>query len=145
MNTQGFSTRARRRLWCRLRSDERGSVTAELVVAVPALLLLLLVIAQFAIWAHATHVAQAAAFQALSSTRVQGANSADGKQQARTVLAQLGGGPLRSAHATVSRGAEQSIVEVTGYAARVIPFLDIQVSAHAVGPNERFVEPEANG
>ncbi|WP_255375617.1 TadE/TadG family type IV pilus assembly protein [Saccharomonospora sp. CUA-673] len=119
-------------------------MTAELVVAVPALLLLLLVIAQFAIWAHASHVAQTAASQALSSTRVQGATNTDGRQHARAVLAQLGGGPLHSAHVAVSRDAEQSSVEVAGYAARVIPFLDLRVSARAVGPNERFVEPEAS-
>ncbi|MGH3185480.1 MAG: TadE/TadG family type IV pilus assembly protein, partial [Streptosporangiaceae bacterium] len=41
---------------CRWR-DERGSATAELVIATPLLLLLILAIVQFALWEHATHVA----------------------------------------------------------------------------------------
>lgn len=134
-----------RRGWPRLGGDERGSVTAELVIAVPALLLLLLVIAQFAIWAHATHIAQAAASQALSAARVQGASSADGHAQAEEVLTQLGGGPLHNPNAAVTRGPEQSTVDITGHAARVIPFVDLPVHARAVGPSERFVPPETSG
>ncbi|GAA4884472.1 pilus assembly protein [Pseudonocardia sp. C8] len=134
-----------RQVWRRFGGDERGSVTAELVLAVPALLLLLLVIAQFAVWAHATHIAQAAASQALSGARVQGGSSADGQAQAGSVLAQLGGGPLHDPRAAVTRGPEQSTVEITGHAARVVPFLDLPVRARAVGPSERFVPPEANG
>src|SRR3954447_6617897 len=44
------------------RRVESGSVSVELVVATP-LLLLLLCIVQFAVWWHANHVAQAAAAQ----------------------------------------------------------------------------------
>ena len=71
-----MTTRLARRLLAaiqRCRRDERGAVTPELALTVPALLLLILLIAQFAIWAHATHIAQAAASQALSAARVQGA------------------------------------------------------------------------
>ena len=79
----------------RLRTAERGTVSAELVVVVPVLLLVLMLIAQFALWAHATHIAQAAASQALATARVHGATPADGEATARHVLAQLGSGPLR--------------------------------------------------
>lgn len=139
------ATRRAWRGWRQLGRDERGSVTAELVLAVPALLLLLLVIAQFAIWAHASHIAQTAASQALSATRVQGASSTDGHAQAGSVLAQLGSGPLHDPRASVIRGPEESTVEITGHAARVVPFLDLPVHARAVGPSERFVTPEAGG
>lgn len=139
--------RARRvRAWIqRCRRDERGAVTAELVLAVPALLLLILLIAQFAIWAHATHIAQAAASQALSAARVQGASSADGEAEAAAVLSQLGAGPLKNPHAIVNRGPEQSTVEITGNAAPVVPFLDLPVRGRAAGPSERFVVPGGNG
>src|SRR5699024_8754842 len=109
------------------------------------LLLLLLVVAQFAVWAHATHVAQTAASQALSAARVQGGSDVAGQAHATDVLAQLGGGPLRDPHAVVTRGPEQSTVEITGQATRVVPFLDLPVRGRAVGPSERFVAPEANG
>lgn len=125
--------------------DQRGAVTTELVLAVPTLLLLLLVIAQFAIWNHATHVAQTAASQALAVARTQGASTADGQARAGAVVAQLGGGPLRDPHTVVTQSPTQSTVEVTGSAARVVPFLDLPVRARAVGPRERFVPPEASG
>ncbi|HEY3709387.1 MAG TPA: TadE/TadG family type IV pilus assembly protein, partial [Amycolatopsis sp.] len=53
-----------------LRGDQ-GEVTVELVIATPLLLLALLAIIQFAVWSHATHVAQAAASQALATARTQ--------------------------------------------------------------------------
>lgn len=136
-----------RRLRARLRQcrrDERGAVTSELVLAVPALMLLILLIAQFAIWAHATHIAQATASQALSAARVQDATSADGHAATEAVLAQLGSGPLRTPHAVVNRGSSQSTVEITGKAASVVPFLELPVKGHAVGPSERFVGPGGN-
>jgi Flp pilus assembly protein TadG len=50
------------RLAAVLRGD-RGAVSVELVLATPLLLLMLLAIVQFALWSHATHIAQAAASQ----------------------------------------------------------------------------------
>ncbi|GGM81148.1 hypothetical protein GCM10012275_59760 [Longimycelium tulufanense] len=137
----------RGRVWrrlCDFGRNERGSVTAELVLAAPALLLLLLLVAQFALWAHATHVAQTAASQALSAARVQDGSSGDGHARATAVLAQLGAGPLRDPHVAVTRGPEQSTVEISGHVTPVVPFLNLPVRARAVGPSERFVEPKAN-
>src|SRR6266496_4198474 len=59
----------------RLRKDQRGASTVELVIATPVLLLLILLIAQFALYLHATHIAQAAASEALSAARVSGGNA----------------------------------------------------------------------
>lgn len=130
--------------WCRsVWADQRGSVSAELVIAVPVLLLLLMLIAQFALWAHASHIAQAAATQALSATRVRGGTATEGDDTAREVLTQLGQGPLRNAHAVVIRGPEQSTAEVTGDAVSVLGFLVLPVRARAVGPTEHFVTPPA--
>jgi Flp pilus assembly protein TadG len=136
-----MSARRAHRLRAGIRRDERGAVTAELVLAVPGLLLLVLLVAQFAIWAHATHIAQAAASQALSAARVHRASSAEGQAQATAVLGQLGAGPLKNPHAVVNRGPEQSAVEITGRAVPVVPFLDLPVRARATGPTERFVAP----
>jgi len=118
-------------------AEQRGSVSAELVITVPVLLLMLLLIAQFALWAHATHIAQAAASQALAAARVQGATSTDGEVTARGVLAQLGRGPLRNPHLTITRGPQQCTVEITGDTVSVVPLLVLPVRAHAAGPTER--------
>jgi Flp pilus assembly protein TadG len=122
---------------CRLLRDDRGAVTAELAVAMPLLLLVILLIAQFAVWAHATHIAQAAASETLAATRVYGGSTSMGYVEANHVIAQLGDGPLRSPATTITRGAQQSTVEVRGEAASVVPFLHLPVVARAVGPTER--------
>ncbi|HEU0089847.1 MAG TPA: TadE/TadG family type IV pilus assembly protein [Pseudonocardiaceae bacterium] len=116
-------------------------MSAELVILVPVVLLMLLLIAQFALWAHAMHIAQATASHALSATRVRGAAQVDGDIAARDVLAQLGGGPLRNTRVVISRGAEQSTVDVAGEVVTVLPFLVLPVEARAVGPTERYVAP----
>ena len=85
---------------CRWR-DERGSATAELVIATPLLLLLILGIVQFALWEHATHVAQAVAEQGLSAGRVQGGTDQAASAEAQRMLGQLGSGVL--VHPNVTR------------------------------------------
>ena len=123
-----------------LRGD-RGSGTAELVIATPALLLLILLIAQFALYLHATHIAQAAAAQALSAARVADGSTAAGTSQGQRVLDQLGAGPLHDAAVTVQRGADRASVTVTGTATQVVPFLVLHVHAEAAGPVEHLTTP----
>lgn len=118
-------------------------MSAELVITVPVLLLMLLLIAQFALWAHATHIAQAAASQALAAARVQGATSAEGEATARDVLAQLGGGPLRNPHLAITLGPQQCTVEIVGDTVSVVPLLVLPVRVHAAGPTERIVTADA--
>jgi Flp pilus assembly protein TadG len=123
----------------RLRHDQRGAGTAELVVASPLLLLLILLIAQFALYMHATHIAQAAASEALSATRVSGGSAAAGKIEGQRILAQLGSGPLQGGLVNAQRGITQASVTITGTATSVIPFMTLTVHAEAVGPIEKFV------
>lgn len=127
----------------RVRTDERGAVSAELVIIVPVLLLLLMLIAQFALWAHAGHIAQAAASQALAAARVHGATPAEGEATAHRVLAQLGRGPLRDPHVILTRDPRRTLVEITGDTVGVVPGLVLPVRARAAGPTERVVAPTA--
>ncbi|QFZ18488.1 TadE/TadG family type IV pilus assembly protein [Saccharothrix syringae] len=140
---------ARHGVWARrLRRalrGERGSVSAELVVATPLLLLMLLAIVQFALWSHATHIAQAAASQGLAAARAQNGTSAAGTASARQILDQLAAGPLRGAAVTVDRGAVSASVRISGTATPVVPLLSLPVHAEAVGPVERFVPDPAGG
>ena len=126
-----------------LRGD-RGSVSVELVIATPLLLWMLLAIVQFALWSHATHIAQAAASQGLAAARVQGATTAAGNAGAQRMLDQLGQGPLTDTSVTSGRTADSASVVVTGVASSVIPFLRLPVHAEALGPLERFV-PDVTG
>ena len=129
----------------RLRADQRGAGTAELVVATPLLLLLILLIAQFALYMHASHIAQAAASEALSAARVSGGSAAAGSTEGQRVLAQLGSGPLQGTSVNVQRGATQASVTVTGTVINVIPFATFTVHAEAVGPVEKFTPPTGTG
>ncbi|PKV94766.1 TadE-like protein [Amycolatopsis echigonensis] len=119
-------------------ADERGAATAELVLATPLLLLLIMSIAQFALWMHASHIAQAAASQALSTTRVLGGTTARGQIEANQILQQLGSGPLRDPRAIVSRSPDRAAVHVEGSVIQVVPFLTLTAEGDAVGPVERF-------
>jgi hypothetical protein len=109
------------------------------VIATPLVLLMLLAVVQFALWSHATHIAQAAAAQGLAAARVQNGTAAAGTARAQQMLDQLAAGPLASANVATTRSGESASVRITGTAAQVIPFLSLPVHAEAAGPVERFV------
>jgi Flp pilus assembly protein TadG len=118
--------------------DDRGAATTQIVIATPVLLFMLLVIVQFAIWSQATHVAQAAASQALEATRVAGGTSATGQTEAQNVLDQLDTGPLSGSTVHVTRTATTATVSITGTAESIVPFLHLPVHAEASGDTEQF-------
>lgn len=122
--------------------DDRGSATAELAVATPLLLLMLMLIVQFALWSHASHVAQAAAAQGLGAARTVAGTGADGTREASELLAQLAGGPLADPLVETTRDATSVTVAVSGTVTPVVPFLVLPVRAVAVGPVERFTSDE---
>ncbi|MGW5053957.1 TadE/TadG family type IV pilus assembly protein [Actinokineospora sp. NPDC004072] len=126
-------------------SGDRGAVSAELVIATPLLLLMLLAIVQFALWSHATHIAQAAASQGLAAARSQTGTAADGTSTAQQLLDQLASGPLTASAVTSGRTAASAWVRVSGTATSVVPFLRLPVHAEAGGPVERFVPDLVSG
>ncbi|WP_344598033.1 TadE/TadG family type IV pilus assembly protein [Streptomyces violaceusniger] len=113
-------------------------MTTEIVLVLPLLFTLVLVIGQVTVWAHATHMAQATASHALSATRVEDGTAQSGRSDAQQVLDQLGHGPLRGAHISVTRDVESASVRVEGTATSVVPFLHLPVHAEAAGPVEKF-------
>jgi Flp pilus assembly protein TadG len=127
-----------------LRGD-RGAVTAELVIATPLLLLMLLAIVQFALWSHATHIAQAAASQGLATARAHNGTAAAGSASAQQMLDQLARGPLIGSSVNTDRTTTAASVRIAGTATPVVPFLRLPVHAEAAGPVERFVPDLARG
>jgi Flp pilus assembly protein TadG len=123
----------------RARPDaERGSVCAELVVATPLLLLLVLLVVQFALWQHAVHVADAAAQEGARAARLEGGTAAAGQVEAERFLARFGRTVVTDREVVVRRDAERARVEVRGYATAVVPFLHLPVRAASEGVVERF-------
>jgi hypothetical protein len=140
MLTSGSARRRPRRpggrsLASALRTD-RGAAVTELVVVFPVVLTLVLIVAQLALWAHATHTAQAAASHALSATRVLDGTEGDGRTEAAFVLGQPGDGALEHVTVHVTRETGQATVEVEGTARAVVPFIHLPVHAEAAGPTE---------
>jgi Flp pilus assembly protein TadG len=124
-----------------------GAGSAELVIAVPLLMLLILLIIQYAIWADATHIAQATAEEALAAARVQGGTAAAGQQRARQVLAQAGRGVLTAPQISITRTAVTATVQITGTSERLLPVPGIPLTVHVTvtGPAERFVAAPGPG
>lgn len=128
----------RRRLHWR---EDRGSASAELVIATPLLLLLIMGVIQFALWEHATHVADAVAQQGLAVGRLQGETATAGQSQAQSVLDQLGRGVLIDARVNASRTATTTSVVVTGHAESIVGLFSLPVRAVASGPTENYTTP----
>lgn len=115
---------------------ETGAVAAELVIATPLLLLLVLGVVQFALWEHASGVAEAAAQQGLSVARLQGESAQAGTAETQSVLAQLGTGVLVGPQVTATRTATTTTVVVSGRVESVVGIFSLPVRATAAGPTE---------
>jgi len=130
-----------RRVWRANLRDERGAVSAELVIATPLLLLLIMGVIQFALWEHAEHIATAVAQQGVAVGRLQDESAAAGQQQAQTVLDQLGPSVLTGTTITATRTEQMTTVTVTGRAESIIGLFSLPVKATAAGGTENYTYP----
>ena len=123
--------------------SDRGVVCTELVLVVPMLLLIALLTVQFALFWHASHVAQFAAQRALAAARVEDGSATGGRDQARRSLAALGSRVLTTPSVTVRRSPTRTTVRVDGTVMRVVPVpgLVLHASGTASGPTERITIP----
>lgn len=115
----GSRARCGKRRWLAFRHrGDRGAGAVEVVIAVPLLMLIILVIVQFAVVWYAHAVAQATAEEALAAARVQGGSAAAGEQRAAQVLGQIGGAVLVGPQVSVTRSAVTATVQVQAAADR---------------------------
>lgn len=120
------------------RPRERGGASIELVVAAPLMLLLVMLVAQFALWAHATHIAQAAANSGVQAARAYTSTAEVGRARATSILDQLAGTVLTGARVEARRDNATATVTVTGDAVAVVPGLHLPVRASVTAPRERI-------
>ncbi|WP_338672604.1 TadE/TadG family type IV pilus assembly protein [Streptomyces sp. SCSIO 30461] len=121
----------------RRQCGDRGAVSLQLVLVVPLLLLIALLVVQFALVWHARHIAQYAAERGLAAARVEDGTAADGRAQARRSLAALGDRVLIRPSVIVERTATRTTVRVRGPVIRVVPGLTLHAAGTASGPTER--------
>jgi len=125
--------------WAAVDSTDRGSVSAETAVVLPALLVLILLIVQTALYAHARNLTQSAAQEGLRAARLRAGSAAAGQTAARSFLAGTAGTLLTSPTVSAARSPTTATVTVDGHATAVVPFLTLTVHSTAAGPVERFV------
>jgi uncharacterized protein (UPF0333 family) len=118
--------------------DERGALSIEFLLVMSALMLVFLLMLQYAMQAHAHRVAQAAAEEALAAASAYDGSAASGEDAGNHYLGDLGS--LSGTHVTVIRTGETAAVTVTGDGQQVLPFVPVHVLVHLEGPIERFVE-----
>jgi Flp pilus assembly protein TadG len=127
------------------RRDERGDTIVQTVIVAPALLLLIMLVVQFALIAHAQNVAEAAAQEGVSAARRFDATEADGQQAADVALSSLGPRMLTGRSISVGRTPESVTVTVTGEALTLVPGFGRTIVEASSGPVERYVAPQREG
>jgi uncharacterized protein (UPF0333 family) len=118
--------------------DERGALSMEFLLVISALMLVFLLMLQYAVKAHAHRVAEAAAEEGLAAASAYDGSVAAGEAAGRHYLANLGN--LSNTRVAVSRVGNTAEVTISGDAEQVFPFLPVHVSVHLQGPIEQFVE-----
>ena len=118
---------------------ERGSLSLETAIVLPAMLALLLLVVQMGIYEHARDVARSAAQVGAQTGR--GIDTASGvaQQASARYLADVGG--LSDARVSIA-GSGGVSVTVTGRTPSLVPFVVLpQISATATLPKEQVTQP----
>ena len=123
----------------RLRRDAGYSVL-ETAITFPVLLLLVMLVVQYALLWHGRHVAEAAAQDGLRSARAFGATAELGQRDAQSYLRQVAPHLLSRPEVQVDRSKTVVTVRVRAQVLSIVP-LGLIVDETAVGPVERFVGP----
>lgn len=121
---------------------ERGSVSIELVILLPALFSVMFLGMQAALFYHARTVAIAAAQEGARAAAGENGKSSDGIRSATAFVAEVGGDDaLRGSQATAERTGTRVTVTVTGHSLSVIPGWNPEITQSASLPVERLTAP----
>ena len=124
------------------RRDERGSVSIELVILLPALFAVMFLGMQAALFYHARTVAIAAAQEGARAAGGENGQAADGVSAASSFIADAGGDDvLTGTSATANRTATRVTVTIRGSSLSVIPGWNPMVVQHATVTVERLTAP----
>jgi Flp pilus assembly protein TadG len=121
------------------RRSQRGAIAIEFMLILSMLVVVFLVMLQYAVRAHAHRIVTAAAEEGLAAAAAYDGSAEEGRRTAQRYVDDLGPG-VENAVVTASRSVETARVEVRGEVEQLVPFLTVRVSAEVEGPVERFVE-----
>jgi len=110
------------------------------MLVISMLIVVFLLMLQYAVRAHAERIASAAAEEGLAAATSYDGTPGDGERVANSYLTKLGPG-LHDTTVEASRDGTSATVTVAGEVDQLIPFLSVRVHVHVEGPVERFVPP----
>lgn len=117
---------------------ENGSASLQVVLAAPALVMMVMLVFQFALYEHASNVVTAAAQHGATAAQSEQSTAAAGEAEARRFLGRADRGLLRDPRVEVGRSAEGSRVVVRATVVSLVPGFTFEVRGVADGPTERF-------
>ena len=117
---------------------DRGSSLLGAVLVIPVMVILTMLVLQFAMLWHARHVAAAAAQTGVQGAAGYRASAADGRASAVGYLADVAPNLLQDPSVTIDRGTATVTAVVRARIPSVVPFAHFDVDETVTGPVERF-------
>lgn len=117
-----------------------GNASVEAVIIVPVIVVLTLLVVQFVLVWHGTHVAQAAAQTAARTAAAYRADPSEGQAAGDAYLAEVAPNLLPGPTVTVTGDATTITSNVRAQVLTIIPFTAFDVQETATAPRERFVQ-----
>jgi Flp pilus assembly protein TadG len=117
--------------------NENGSVTAEAVIIVPIFMVIIFLIVQIGIFAHAYEVLQASAEVGEQIASISPKNTTAVDATVNGVIKQRGGGDIYLTSINVN-SSDYLTVMVSGTCKSILPFFQIKLTATASGDVQRF-------
>lgn len=128
------------RRWRTVRATpDRGYNILEAAIILPVIIVLTMLVVQFALVWHGRHIAQAAAADAARSAAGYQSTAGRGQADAADFLHAVAPHLLSGASVRVTRGPAQVTTAIHAQVLSVIPFGRFSVDEHAVAPVEQFV------
>ena len=124
--------------------DEQGVVAMEFMLVISMLVVVFLLMLQYAVRAHAQRIATGAAEEGLAAATAYEGTAADGERVAAGYLNKLSPG-LQHPSIETNRTSTTASVLVAGEVTQLIPFLPVEVHVRVEGPVERFVDESSTG
>jgi len=123
----------------RQRSSEAGITTVEVVLTAPALLLMLMLVVQYGLVAHAQSVARSAAEEGAAQARRFDGTEAAAAARTNTYLDDLGPTIIQHRLVVAERTLTTATVSVDADVVSLVPGFSFEVHESASGPVERYV------
>lgn len=118
-----------------------GYTVLEAAIVLPVMIVLTMLVIQYALWWHAQHVVEAAAQDGLRAARSYQSTPAAGQAAARQYLRQVAPRLLQRPQVSVSSTPATLTVSVRADVLPLLAFGRLQVQAAASGPLEQFSGP----